>query len=211
MDDAKTWELIHRERTAVADTLATLTADEWARPSLCGGWTVKVVAGHIVAGGEQTKGNFAKGMLANGFRFNTMIDKAARRNGALTTTEIVERLYATATSTSRPPAPVMTMLGEVIVHGEDIRRPLGLASAPAAVAIAECLAMYSKANFPVGAKKRGAGLRLVATDVDWTLGTGPEVTGTGLSLLLAITGRPTVDGLRGEGLAMLRSRLPPIA
>ncbi|MCU1458266.1 MAG: hypothetical protein JWL73_2358, partial [Actinomycetia bacterium] len=38
MDDARTWELIHGERAGLAATLATLTADQWAQPSLCGGW-----------------------------------------------------------------------------------------------------------------------------------------------------------------------------
>ena len=60
----------------------------------------------------------------------------------------------------------------------------------------------------VGAKKRSAGLRLVATDVDWSHGDGPEVRGTGEALLLAMTGRRVVlDELHGDGVATLRDRL----
>jgi hypothetical protein len=67
--------------------------------------------------------------------------------------------------------------------------------------------MYKVASFPVGTKKRIAGLRLRATDVDWSHGDGPEVTGPGLSLLVAMTGRPGgLDALSGEGLATMRSR-----
>ncbi|MGO9557930.1 MAG: maleylpyruvate isomerase N-terminal domain-containing protein, partial [Acidimicrobiales bacterium] len=53
-NDADTWKLIHAERAAVADTLASLNTDQWAVPSLCEGWPVHIAAAHIVAGAEQT-------------------------------------------------------------------------------------------------------------------------------------------------------------
>ena len=68
MDDATTWKLIHRERAATADMLATLTPDQLSQPSLCSGWTVQMTAGHIVQGAEQTTGSFMSGMLSSGFR-----------------------------------------------------------------------------------------------------------------------------------------------
>jgi uncharacterized protein (TIGR03083 family) len=210
VDDTATWKLIHDRRSAMADTLASLALNQWAEPSLCGGWSVQAAAGHILNGAEQTQGNFMKGMVVNGFRFNTMMDRAARRTGALPPPEIVERLRATTTTTNRPPAPVVTMLGEIVVHGEDIRRPLGLQEEPDSEALAACLEMYSKTSFPVGAKKRIAGLRVIATDTDWAHGAGPEVTGPGLSLLLAVLGRSAgLDGLAGDGLGTLRSRVSP--
>ncbi len=71
-----------------------------------------------------------------------------------------------------------------------------------------CLELYQGASFPVGTKKRINGLGLVATDVDWTHGTGPEVAGPGLALLLAMTGRADgLDALSGEGAATLRDRV----
>jgi uncharacterized protein (TIGR03083 family) len=147
-------------------------------------------------------------MVANAFRFDTMIDRDARRLGRLSPKEIVERLRARTTTTNHPPAPVMAMLGEVVVHGEDIRRPLGLPGETAAEATVPCLDMFKDANFPLGSKRRVAGLRLVATDVDWSHGAGPEVSGSGLSLLLAMTGRPAgLDGLTGNGVVDLRARL----
>jgi uncharacterized protein (TIGR03083 family) len=208
--DGQTWSLIHAERAAMADTLGTLTPGQWAQPSLCHGWSVQVAAGHILVGAEQTRGRFVRRMAANGFRFNTMMDRDARRLGALPPAQIVERLRATTTTTNRPPAPVMTMLGEIVVHAEDIRRPLGQENGASPAAVAACLGMFSEANFPVGTKKRIAGLRLVGTDVDWSHGDGPEVTGPGLSLLLAITGRAAgLEGLGGEGIDSLRSRMAP--
>ena len=103
----------------------------------------------------------------------------------------------------------MTMLGEIVVHGQDIRGAIGEPADPNPEAIAACLQMYSGANFPVGTKKRISGLRLVATDAGWTHGAGAEVSGPGLSLLMAMTGRSAgLEGLSGDGVANLRSRMP---
>jgi uncharacterized protein (TIGR03083 family) len=208
MADAQVWGLIHAEREAVADMLAALTAEQWAQRSLCGTWSVQTTAGHIVAGAEQTTGNFMKGMAANGFRFNRMIDRVATANGELPQAEIIARLRARTTTTNRPPGPEATMLGEVVVHGEDIRHPLGLDGDHAPEALVRCLDLYKGANFPVGTKRRIAGLRLTPDDVEWSHGDGPEVTGPARSMLLTMTGRGgAVDDLGGEGLATLRSRL----
>jgi uncharacterized protein (TIGR03083 family) len=210
MDDTKAWTLIHSERAAMADTLATLSPSQWAEPSSCDGWSVRVTAGHIVVGAEQTRSHFLARMAANGFRFNTMMDRDARRVGEASTGELVERLRARLTTTNRPPAPVLTMLGEVVVHSDDIRRPLGLQSEASAEAVVACLDMYKDASFPVGTKKRIAGLRLVATDVDWTHGAGPEVRGPGLALLSAMTGRTAgLKDLGGDGLTTLTERMSP--
>jgi uncharacterized protein (TIGR03083 family) len=173
---------------------------------------VHVTAGHILVGAEQTRGRFLRRMATNGFRFNTMMDRDARHAAALPPREIVERLRATTTTTNRPPAPVATMLGEIVVHGEDVRRPLHIDDAPSVDATVACLELYKDASFPLGTKKRIAGLRLVATDVDWAHGEGPEVSGAGASLLLAMTGRSAVlDELTGDGVATLRTRMPRIS
>jgi uncharacterized protein (TIGR03083 family) len=208
MDDTMTWKLIHEQRASMADTLAALTPDQWAQPSLCGGWTVRQTAAHIVTGAEQTTGRFMGHMVANGFRFNRMMDVDAKKLAALPPDEIIARLRARVTTTNRPPAPVITMLGEIVVHSDDIRRPLGLPSDVGSEALLACLEMYKSSSFPMGTKKRIEGLRLVATDVDWAHGTGPEVTGTAMSLVMAMTGRAAgLDELEGDGMVTLRRRM----
>ncbi|MEY2583071.1 MAG: hypothetical protein QOE09_2920 [Ilumatobacteraceae bacterium] len=208
MDDAATWKLIHHERAAMADTLSTLTTAQWTAPSLCGGWSVRETAAHIVLGSEQTAPHFLARMAASGFRFNHMMDRDARSTGLRPTDELIARLRARVTTTNHPPAPVKTMLGEIVVHGDDIRRPLGLTSDTGTDAIAACLEMYKTASFPMGTKKRIDGLRMVATDVGWSHGTGPEVSGPGLAMLMAMTGRAGgLEELSGEGLPTLRRRM----
>lgn len=208
----QTWQLVHAERAALADTLDGLAADQWAAPSLCAGWTVQVAAAHVVAGAEQTPGGFFKGMATNGFRFNTMMDRTARRLGTRPPAELIARLRARTTTTNHPPGPVTVALGEIVIHSADIRRPLGLTGGAGPDATVACLDLYKNASFPFGSKKRIAGLRLVATDADWSHGEGPEVTGPALVLLLAMTGRHEgLPELSGPGEATLRSRLAAAA
>jgi len=200
--------MIHAERAALADLLDTLTPQQWAADSLCAGWTVQLAAAHVVAGAEQTTPRFLARFAASGFRFDTMIDRDAHRLGVLSPAEIGERLRARTATTNHAAAPVPAMLGEVVVHGLDIRHPLGLATATSPDAAAACLAMFTTTSFPVGGKARVRGLRLAATDTSWSSGDGPEVSGPAGALLLAVTGRPTgAAGLSGDGVGVLRSRL----
>ena len=207
-DDAATWAMIHAERKALAATIEELTAEQWDSPSLCAGWTVGFLVAHVLAGAEQTPGRFLGGMVTTGFRFNALMERDARSRAQLPRQQIADRLRQRTTTTNHPPAPVMAMLGEVVVHGEDIRRPAGLPGTVADDAANACLQMYTKASFPVGGKKRIGGLRLVATDTGWSYGAGPEVSGPALSLLLAMTGRPAgLDDLSGDGAAELGQRV----
>jgi uncharacterized protein (TIGR03083 family) len=207
-DDAATWAMIHAERKALAATIEELTAEQWDSPSLCAGWRVGFLAAHVLAGAEQTPGRFLGGMVTTGFRFNALMEREARRRAQLSRQQIADRLRQRTTTTNHPPAPVLAMLGEVVVHGEDIRRPVGLPGTVADDAANACLQMYTKASFPVGGKKRIGGLRLVATDTGWSYGAGPEVSGPALSLLLAMTGRPAgLDDLSGDGAAELGQRV----
>jgi uncharacterized protein (TIGR03083 family) len=201
------WGHIHSQRAFLADTLAGLSADAWATPSLCTGWSVQETAGHILAAAEQTPANFYKELIAARFRFDVFTDRAARRLGALERSVLVDRLRARTTTTNHPPAPVMAMLGEVVVHGQDIRRPLGLSHDVPEEALVAVADSYKRTNLLLGAKRRIAGLRLRASDADWTAGDGPEVTGPLVSLVMAMVGRQVALGdLCGEGVATLGTR-----
>ena len=208
MANERTWALIHSQRSVVADMLETLTPDQWATQSLCEAWTVKLAAAHILAGAEQTVPAFLSGMAKSGFKFNALMRRNASRLGTLDTADIIARIRARTTTTNRRPTKVMTMLGEIVVHGEDIRHPLRITASVPEQATGACLEMYKTGVFPVGGRKRAHGLRLVATDSDWSYGSGPEVSGPSMSILLAIAGRAVgAEGLSGEGLPVLRSRL----
>ena len=102
----------------------------------------------------------------------------------------------------------MAMLGEVVVHGNDVRGALGIADNTSSEAKIACLDMFKGSNFPVPAKKAIAGLHLRATDADWSYGSGPEVRGTLVQLLMAVATRQgMLDSLDGDGVGLLRSRI----
>ncbi|WP_188317056.1 maleylpyruvate isomerase family mycothiol-dependent enzyme [Solihabitans fulvus] len=202
-----TWQLIATERTRLADSLAGLDESAWRSPSLCAGWSNQDALAHIVATAEITQGGFFGGLLRNGFSFQKMVAGDIHRVGAAGVPRMLERLRASAGSRNHPPGPVASMLLEIVVHGEDIAFPLGNAvdhSPEALVGAAE----FGKSAQPlVGCRKRIAGLRLRATDAEWSTGSGPEVSGPLVPLLLAMCGRKAaLDSLTGEGVAALRER-----
>ena len=207
MKSGETWKHIHSERAQMADTWTGLSAPQWAAPSWCQGWSVQDTAGHIVAAAEQTPANFYKELTSAGFKFNVFTDRGARRLAAVGPDELVRRLRARTTTTNHPPAPVMAMLGEIVVHGADIRRPLGLKHQPPEAALVAVADSWKNSNLLIGSKRRIAGLRLQATDAEWAHGDGPEVSGPLLSLILAMTGRKAVHpDLSGDGVAELGRR-----
>jgi uncharacterized protein (TIGR03083 family) len=207
MKAADTWKHIHAERRQMAETWTAMSSGQWTAQSWCQGWSVQDTAGHIVAAAEQTPPNFYKELASAGFRFNVFTDRGARRLGAVGPDELVRRLRARTSTTNHPPAPVMAMLGEIVVHGEDIRRPLGLKHQPPEAALVAVADSWKNSNLLIGSKRRITGLRLRATDTEWVHGDGPEVSGPLLSLILAMTGRKDVHpDLTGEGVAELARR-----
>ena len=114
-----------------------------------------------------------------------------------------------ATRTSTPPAPLDTRIVEEVVHGEDIRRVVGLRRDYPEDAVRRSL--LQQASMPAsfgGAKELVARVRLTATDLDLSIGEGPEVSGPALALLLAVTGRRVaLDELDGPGVALLDPRV----
>lgn len=208
MKSTEVWKHIHSERLQMVETWISFSPEQWATPSWCGGWSVEEVAGHVVAAAEQTPPNFFKDLAKAGFKFNVFADRDAKRNAGAGSKELIRRLGARTTTTNHPPAPVVAMLGEIIVHGEDMRRPLGLTHASPEAALVAVADSWKNSNLLIGAKRRIAGLRLRATDSTWTHGDGPEVSGPMVSLVLAMSGRKgALSDLTGDGLETLSKRL----
>jgi len=201
------WPTIHAERKALAADLENLTEAQWATPSMCAGWSVRDVLAHMVAPAETSQGQFFAKLIGSGFKFNAMADKDIAKRTQGPPAKTLERFNSIVNSTKHPPGPAQTWLGETIVHSEDIRRPLGIKHTFPDEALKQLADFYKGSNLIIGAKKRIGGLRLKATDADWSTGDGPEVSGPMLSLILAMVGRkPAYDDLSGDGVSTLRSR-----
>ncbi len=207
MNTPEIWKYIHSERGELANTLETLSPDQWATASWCEGWTVLELTGHLVAAAEQTTLNFYRELLAARLSFNRFAETGARKTAAAGSSEMVRRLRARTTTTNHPPAPVMAMLGEIVVHGDDIRRPLALSHNTPQEALIAVADNWKRTNLLIGSKRRISGLSLRSTDAAWSHGSGPEVAGPMQSLVLAMTGRKgSLGDLSGDGVALLAGR-----
>lgn len=202
------WPTIHDERRALADDLGSLTDAQWTQTSLCGDWSVRDVLGHMTATAAMTPVAFFSGLIGSGFRFNAMQAKAIAEQNEGTPADTLTRFRAQVDATSHPPGPIDSWLGETMVHAEDIRRPLGVSHTYPIDAVTRVADFYRSSNLLIGGKKRVAGLTLRATDADWSAGSGPEVAGPAVALMLVITGRGVaLEDLSGDGLATLAERV----
>ncbi|SEH73556.1 TIGR03083 family protein [Mycolicibacterium rutilum] len=198
--------MAYDERADLADLLADLTPQEWAHPSLCTRWTVKDVVAHVISyeglGALGLARRFAKGWVVRANQVG--VDELS----ALSTDELLDGLR----SHLRPSGLTagfggMIALVDGTVHHQDIRRALHRPRTIPADRLVRILPLIP-GNARLGAGRRIRGLTLRATDVDWTHGSGPEVTGPGEALMMAMTGRPAaLDDLSGPGKPTLTQRL----
>lgn len=196
------------ERRDLADFLETLTEEQWARPSLCAGWSVQDVVAHVVSYEETGHLGVAVGMARAGFRPSRLnrIRLDAYRN------RDPEQLVALLRGHLTPRGLTAGAGGRIgltdgLIHHQDIRRALGQPrDVPADRLLAALL--YSLKAPVLPSRRNAAGLRAIASDSDWQHGDGPEVRGPTEALLMAFAGRADALGdLHGPGLVALTQRL----
>ncbi len=205
------WGWIAAERRTLADLAEGLTAEQLATPSLCAGWTVRDVIAHLTLNLTFSPRQSAGALVRSGFRPSRFIQlltvEAAKHSDA----ELVALLRDEADAQWGPPGfgPIAP-LTDLLVHGVDLRRPLGLTHAPEPDALRTSLdfVVQPKAGVGFTQRKHQKGLRHEASDVDWSHGDGPLVRGPARSLLAVLCNRPApLDDLTGDGVALLRARL----
>jgi uncharacterized protein (TIGR03083 family) len=201
------WPTIHQERAVLAADLADLSAKDWATPSLCSEWTVHQVLAHQLSAAKMTPPKFLGQLASAGFRFNRYTANQVAREGVGGPAATLTAFRTAQLRTTAPPGPKATWLGEAFVHGEDIRRPLGITRRYPEQQVARAIAFYAGSDTIIGGRTRVAGLTLKATDVDFSIGSGPVVEGPAISLLLAASGRQcALADLSGPGVGVLRER-----
>ena len=202
-----TWPIVHAERAALVEDLARLTDEQWQEQSLCGDWTVREVAAHLVNNAKVTRLGFMRDLVRARFDFDRQNAQGVAKELGASPAETLARLRSVVRNTDTPPAHLDSRLVEEVVHGEDIRRPLGIPRDYPTDAVVRAIDYQARTSTALGgSKQRIAGVRLAATDAELTIGDGPEVTGPALSLLLAISGRSVaLADLDGPGVASLRA------
>ncbi|WP_308166614.1 maleylpyruvate isomerase family mycothiol-dependent enzyme [Nocardia albiluteola] len=201
------WAMAHTERAALADDLAGLDGSEWARQSLCGRWTVEEVVAHLTAAASTGRLAWLASVVRVRFDFDKHNERQLARHRGATPAETLERFKAIRTSTTAPTGHTAAWLGEVVVHAQDIRRPLGMPRQPSIEAATEVARFYAGRNFTVPSRTMIEGLRLEATDGPFAAGSGPMVSGTTIALTMVMAGRTAyLDDLTGPGVTTLRGR-----
>jgi len=193
--------LIRTERLAFVELLESLTDEQWQAQSLCAAWTVENVAAHLAWAPVAGVLEMARTCVRSGFRVNRMNADAAVRWTARGRPAILEQLRTNAESGAKPMGvPPVAALTDAVVHGLDVRVPLGLprsVDGDAFRLIADwTLASRWPATIPVGGnpRRRLNGIRMVATDADWSWGEGAEVREPTDRILLRILARDTGRG-----------------
>ena len=211
VDTQRLADQIAAEQQEFVDVLRAATAEQLAAPSLCAGWSVRDVAIHVAWHIHMRKSAYAKDVVQFGAFGGAWFEtKLLEREGARTDGDLIDWFAA--------PAHVdENNLGELIVHQQDVRRPLratrAIATDRLVWALDYCLTRKGGGYFGIGggSYKRTRDLRLVATDIGWTGGTGSEVRGPGEAILMAINGRDVGDELEGPGVELLVGSVKPTA
>jgi uncharacterized protein (TIGR03083 family) len=204
---SETWSLVHAERAALAADLVHLTDEQWSTPSLCAGLTVREVLAHLTASATLSGVRWLAGVIRCRFDFDRQVAMRLAEQLGSSPAETLARFERVVNSTTAPPLPVPALLGEVVVHAEDIRRPLGITHDHPVDVLTRVVRYYAGTDQVVVARSRVRGLRLRATDGPFAAGAGPLVSGPTLALVMVMTGRGVFcDELTGEGVAALRAR-----
>jgi uncharacterized protein (TIGR03083 family) len=198
------------ERRRVADLVDSLSAAQLEVPSLCGDWTVKQVAGHLLASIGSPPVPVLPLVLRSGFNLHRTNARLAVLTAARPAAELAAGLRENAENPFKPPiVGYQGQLTDLQVHGQDMRRPLGLPHGLRLDRLGESLNfLVSRRSVGFAPRRRLAGLRFEATDLDWSWGSGPSLAGPAEALMLAMTGRTVALGeLDGPGVPILRNRL----
>lgn len=210
MDDDQLFAAIADERRVMADLLDTLTESQWATPSLCAGWTVRDVAAHLVMPLITPMPKFALAMAKARGSFDkaniALTGAVARKHGQALPAMLREHADSRFTPPGNGPLAPLT---DITVHGQDIRRPLGLTREfdPERMAAILTFLTSPAAQRGFSASKDVTAYRWEATDLDFSVGEGPAVRGPAEALLLVLTGRPVgLADVTGDGADILRAR-----
>ncbi len=194
------------ERAEFVDLLDGLTAEQWNMPSLCDGWTVRDVVTHTVAYLGQTRMRLLTNMIRARGDVNRLNADGLRQHAGLPPGRLIELMrQGVEPSGAGALYGARVALIECLIHQQDVRRPL---NRPRDIPVERLRVSlnYARISPVIGGSRRTRGVRLVANDMDWSAGHGPEARGPGEALLLAMTGRvaSVIDELDGDGVGLLQ-------
>lgn len=192
----------------MADFLASLRLEQWDHPSLCQGWRIRDVAAHVVSYEDHSWADLIKRVAKARLRPGRLNEVALAEYSARDPQELVEFLRKHLTprgATARFAGRVG--LVDALIHHQDMRRPLGMRRQIPAERLL-CALPFAVTAPPLRGFWNARGVRLVATDLAWSRGKGPEARGPAEAILMVLAGRRGVaHDLTGAGASILQQRL----
>jgi uncharacterized protein (TIGR03083 family) len=198
--------MIEDEQTEFAELLRGLTQEQWNLPSLCADWSIHDAVIHTAWHAHVAPVPRVVELARVRFSEDRQMEPYRSRSQA----ELVDWLTSPAKVGGRNDT--LTQLSELVIHQQDVRRPLGLKrKIPAdrlSVVLDFGVSVAGQTWSMAFSRKRSKGLRLVAPDIGWWSGSGPEVRGPGEAVLMALNGRGDALGdLTGDGVPVLAGRI----
>lgn len=194
--------LVTKHRRGLADILDSLSEGDWHQQSLCEGWEVRHVVGHLLSPALSSSWRSMGAVIRNG-SFARGADRLAREFGDRQPAELVSLLREHADNIwVSPTMGAGAPLTDILAHTQDIVRPLGIEVEidPLEIDPALTFCIDKKSNQQFAPARRYAGLRLIATDLKWKFGKGDELEGPALELMMALLGRGVaLQNLEGPG------------
>lgn len=198
---------LRRERREIHTYLSGLAPERWLHPSSCEGWSVLEVAAHLAGFLGVSVVGLARRMARAGFSPPHANARDVTRWTARGAPAIVAALG------DDQPLGLATVyprvgLTEAVLHHQDMRRPFGDARRIPEARLRVALDVIARRpGTGTGGRRRRKGVTLTATDIDWSIGSGPEVCGPAEAILMALAGRASAaNELSGKGVDLLMRR-----
>jgi uncharacterized protein (TIGR03083 family) len=198
-------DLITPERRALADALDALTPEQWQGETMCAGWTAGHVLAHLTMPFRISGPDFMAGLRECGGDFTTYSDQIASRDSQIPQAELVGVLRDNAKNPWSPPGGgLVGALSHDVIHGLDITWPAQaeypIPESALTAVLDSIISPGSETHFGVPIK----GVRISATDLEWTRGDGAPLAGRARDLVLLLAARRMPrDRFDGAGLAVV--------
>jgi uncharacterized protein (TIGR03083 family) len=200
MSDTDLMAAAGAERRDLAGLLAGLDAAAWDTPSLCAGWQVRDVVAHIAMPLRYSAEEYGRELAESQGNIDEMLDRCAQRDAArVPASELIQVIRDDQSFPWRAPGGPVGALNHIVIHGLDITIPLGIDRRIPGPILRIVLDMMTKPGAPGYFGTGVAGVQLAADDLDWSWGSGPQLSGLAQDLAAVLCGRQLPAGrLRGE-------------
>ncbi len=203
------WPTTIAARRSLLATFEQLGDDQWDVQSLSEGWTVREVLAHLTLAARPPARRYMVALVGARGSFDKANHALAVADATRPVDELLSGYSAVADHRFSPPGwPSAAPLRDVLLHGLDVRVPLGLSTDQPAADYVPVMGLLSSRAGRSFARKGRPQVRWVATDHDWSHGEGGNVRGALADLALTAGGRSArLERLEGEGVPSIRAWL----